>query len=82
MTIEYALQPSPDGLVQAFLIGADFRAGHPAALVLGDNLFHGHDLVPQLVNRNAQAQGATVFAYPVGDSRVMAWPSLMRMATC
>ena len=67
MTIEYAVQPSPDGLAQAFLIGADFLAGHPAALVLGDNLFHGHDLVPQLVNSNAQAQGATVFAYPVSD---------------
>ena len=45
MTIEYSVQPSPDGLAQAFLIGADFLAGHPAALVLGDNLFHGHDLV-------------------------------------
>ncbi|MCB4389918.1 glucose-1-phosphate thymidylyltransferase RfbA [Synechococcus sp. MU1617] len=67
MTIEYAVQPSPDGLAQAFLIGADFLAGYPAALVLGDNLFHGHDLVPQLVNSNAQAQGATVFAYPVRD---------------
>ena len=67
MTIEYAVQPSPDGLAQAFLIGADFLAGRPAALVLGDNLFHGHDLVPQLVNSNAQAQGATVFAYPVRD---------------
>ena len=51
MTIEYAVQPSPDGLAQAFLIGADFLAGHPAGLVLGDNLFHGHDLVPQLVRR-------------------------------
>ena len=67
MTIEYAVQPSPDGLAQAFLIGADFLADHPAALVLGDNLFHGHDLVPQLVNSNEQAQGATVFAYPVSD---------------
>ena len=67
MTIEYAVQPSPDGLAQAFLIGADFLAGHPAALVLGDNLFHGHDLVPQLVNSNSQVQGATVFAYPVRD---------------
>ena len=67
MTMEYAVQPSPDGLAQAFLIGADLLAGHPAALVLGDNLFHGHDLVPQLVNSHAQALGATVFAYPVSD---------------
>ena len=48
MEIRYAVQPSPDGLAQAFVIGADFLAGAPAALVLGDNLFHGHDLVPQL----------------------------------
>ena len=67
ITIEYAIQPSPDGLAQAFLIGADFLAGRPAALVLGDNLFHGHDLVPQLRSSNAKAQGATVFAYPVSD---------------
>jgi len=67
MTIEYAIQPSPDGLAQAFLIGADFLADSPAALVLGDNLFHGHDLVPQLLASHAQEQGATVFAYPVSD---------------
>ena len=67
MTISYAVQPSPDGLAQAFLIGADFLAGAPAALVLGDNLFHGHDLVPQLVNSDEQLAGATVFAYPVSD---------------
>ena len=67
MSIEYAVQPNPDGLAQAFLIGADFLEDRPAALVLGDNLFHGHDLVPQLVNSNKQAQGATVFAYPVRD---------------
>jgi len=67
MTIEYAVQPSPDGLAQAFLIGADFLGGHSAALVLGDNLFHGHDLVPQLVNSSQQTHGATVFAYPVSD---------------
>ena len=68
MTIRYAVQPSPDGLAQAFLIGADFLAGSPAALVLGDNLFHGHDLVPQLLASNASgAGGATVFAYPVRD---------------
>ena len=67
MTISYAVQPSPDGLAQAFLIGADFLAGAPAALVLGDNLFHGHDLVPQLVNSDERLAGATVFAYPVSD---------------
>jgi len=67
MTIEYAIQPSPDGLAQAFLIGADFLADNPAALVLGDNLFHGHDLVPQLLASHAREQGATVFAYPVSD---------------
>lgn len=67
MVIAYAVQPSPDGLAQAFLIGADFLAGSPAALVLGDNLFHGHDLVPQLQACNGPAAGATVFAYPVRD---------------
>lgn len=67
MTIEYAVQPSPDGLAQAFLIGADFLSGAPAALVLGDNLFHGHDLVPQLLGSNQNFEGATVFAYPVSD---------------
>ena len=67
MTIDYAVQPSPDGLAQAFLIGADFLAGAPAALVLGDNLFHGHDLIPQLKSCNEQERGATVFAYPVSD---------------
>ena len=58
---------SPDGLAQAFLLGADFLAGAPAALVLGDNLFHGHDLVPQLRGSGERATGATVFAYPVRD---------------
>ncbi len=67
MAISYAVQPSPDGLAQAFLIGADFLAGAPAALVLGDNLFHGHDLVPQLQSSNQADPGATVFAYPVSD---------------
>ena len=67
MEICYAVQPSPDGLAQAFLIGADFLAGSPAALVLGDNLFHGHDLVPQLAVSNGCGQGATVYAYPVRD---------------
>ncbi len=67
MTIQYAVQPSPDGLAQAFVIGADFLDGATAALVLGDNLFHGHDLVPQLISSNGTEAGATVFAYPVRD---------------
>jgi glucose-1-phosphate thymidylyltransferase len=67
MAIQYAVQPSPDGLAQAFLIGEEFLDGAPAALVLGDNLFHGHDLVPQLAASNGSSQGATVYAYPVRD---------------
>jgi glucose-1-phosphate thymidylyltransferase len=69
MGIQYATQASPDGLAQAFLIGAEFLDGAPAALVLGDNLFHGHDLIPQLMNSNEQQKGATVFAYPVSDPK-------------
>jgi len=67
MTIAYAIQPSPDGLAQAFLIGAEFLDGASAALVLGDNLFHGHELIPQLQAAMAYEQGGTVFAYPVRD---------------
>ncbi len=67
MEISYAVQPSPDGLAQAFLIGSEFLDGSAAALVLGDNLFHGHDLVPQLVSSHQRVEGATVFAYPVSD---------------
>ena len=67
MQITYAAQPSPEGLAQAFLLGEAFLAGAPAALVLGDNLFHGHDLLCQLRSSNASHQGATVFAYPVRD---------------
>jgi len=67
INLSYAIQPSPDGLAQAFLIGEEFLAGHPAALVLGDNLFHGHDLVPQLQASYGLTSGATVFAYPVRD---------------
>ena len=67
MEISYAVQPSPDGLAQAFLIGAEFLDGSPAALVLGDNLFHGGELVPQLRQSAARGNGATVFAYPVRD---------------
>jgi glucose-1-phosphate thymidylyltransferase len=67
MNLQYAVQPSPDGLAQAFLIGEDFIGNHPSALVLGDNLFHGHDFVQLLADANAQTSGATVFAYHVQD---------------
>lgn len=67
MTIEYAVQPSPDGLAQAFIIGKNFIVNHPSALVLGDNIFYGHDLVKQLESANARQEGATVFAYHVQD---------------
>ncbi|HTN14580.1 MAG TPA: glucose-1-phosphate thymidylyltransferase RfbA, partial [Sphingomonadaceae bacterium] len=65
MNIEYAVQPSPDGLAQAFLIGERFIGASPSALVLGDNLFFGHDLAIQLERANAHREGATVFAYHV-----------------
>ncbi len=67
MNIQYAVQPSPDGLAQAFIIGKDFVGSHPSALVLGDNIFYGHDLVKQLHNANARTSGASVFAYHVND---------------
>ena len=67
MHIQYAVQPSPDGLAQAFLIGREFVNHQPSALILGDNIFHGHDLVHQLQSSNQRDQGATVFAYHVSD---------------
>ena len=67
MNIQYAVQPSPDGLAQAFIIGKDFVGNNPSALVLGDNIFYGHDLVKQLHSANERTEGATVFAYHVHD---------------
>ena len=67
MNIQYAVQPSPDGLAQAFIIGRDFVGNHPSALVLGDNIFYGHDLIKQLHSADARTQGASVFAYHVQD---------------
>jgi glucose-1-phosphate thymidylyltransferase len=67
MNIQYAVQPSPDGLAQAFIIGKDFVGNDPSALVLGDNIFYGHDLVKQLQSADARSDGATVFAYHVQD---------------
>lgn len=67
MNLQYATQPSPDGLAQAFLIGREFIGNDPSALILGDNIFYGHDLVQQLAQANARAEGATVFAYHVTD---------------
>ncbi|MEX3983394.1 glucose-1-phosphate thymidylyltransferase RfbA [Paraburkholderia sp. EG287A] len=67
MNIQYAVQPSPDGLAQAFIIGKDFIGNDPSALILGDNIFYGHDLAKQLEHANAQEDGATVFAYHVHD---------------
>ena len=67
MNIQYAVQPSPDGLAQAFIIGRDFVGNKPSALVLGDNIFYGHDLVKQLASADARTSGASVFAYHVHD---------------
>ena len=67
LNISYAVQPSPDGLAQAFLIGKEFLAGEGCCLVLGDNIFYGHDFAKTLRGAAAHTSGATVFAYPVQD---------------
>ncbi len=67
MNIQYAVQPSPDGLAQAYLIGRDFVDGQPSCLVLGDNIFHGHGLTEMLRRADARDHGATVFGYWVND---------------
>lgn len=68
VAFSYAEQPSPDGLAQAFLIGAEFLDEHPAALVLGDNLFYGHDFTDMLAEANKEVADATVFGYEVADA--------------
>lgn len=67
VSLRYAVQPSPDGLAQAFLIGEEFLAGSPCALVLGDNIFYGHNLQSLLANAMSRMDGSTVFAYHVQD---------------
>ena len=67
MNLEYTVQPSPDGLAQAFILGEQFLNGAPSSLVLGDNIFHGHDFSQLMASADAQASGATVFAYHVRD---------------
>jgi glucose-1-phosphate thymidylyltransferase len=67
LNLQYAVQPSPDGLAQAFLIGADFVGNAPSALVLGDNIFYGHDMAKDLTAADERTTGATVFAYRVHD---------------
>ncbi|WP_287917765.1 glucose-1-phosphate thymidylyltransferase RfbA [Comamonas sp.] len=67
VNLQYAVQPSPDGLAQAFVIGEEFLDGAPSALVLGDNIFYGHDFQKLLEKANSQSSGSTVFAYHVQD---------------
>ena len=67
MDIQYAVQPSPDGLAQAYIIGADFVAGGPSSLILGDNIFYGHGITDLFTSAMARPDGATVFAYHVND---------------
>jgi glucose-1-phosphate thymidylyltransferase len=84
MKLQYAVQPSPDGLAQAFIIGEKFLAGAPSALVLGDNIFYGHDLHALLRQADANDVGATVFAYHVQDPErygVVAFDALGRASS-
>ena len=67
LDIRYCVQPSPDGLAQAFILGRDFVGGNPSALVLGDNIFYGHDFASLLARASARHSGASVFAYHVND---------------
>jgi glucose-1-phosphate thymidylyltransferase len=67
LNLQYCVQPSPDGLAQAFVLGRDFVGGAPSALVLGDNIYYGHDLQRQLLSANERTEGASVFAYHVND---------------
>ncbi len=67
MRFEYVVQPSPDGLAQAFILGKTFINNNPSTLILGDNIFYGHDLVRKLQNANTQTEAATIFAYHVPD---------------
>jgi len=67
INLQYTVQPSPDGLAQAFILGADFIGNNPSALILGDNIFHGHEFSELLQAANANLHGATVFAYAVTD---------------
>ena len=67
LNIQYCVQPSPDGLVQAFILGKSFIGNHPSTLILGDNIFYGHELVNHLKNGDQRDRGATIFAYHVND---------------
>ena len=69
ISIEYAIQEKPEGLAQAFLIAEKFINNNPSVLILGDNLYHGNDLTPQLINANKNEEGATIFVYPVSDPK-------------